>query len=98
MMFNGDPHWEYIDYPIQGQMIQGKFSIPDYDSMVISDKEYREHVRKQVTQELAEEILRHKLAEWTQFRDPISGSTNIMVRAYLAKDRDVHLLRTLKPK
>ena len=96
MMSNGIPTWEYIDYPIQGQMIQGKFSIPEYDKMVIADKEYREYVRTHVTAELAQKIIEHKLAEWTQFRDPISGMTQIMVRAYLAKDRDVHLLRTLK--
>jgi hypothetical protein len=97
MRFNGIPTWEYIDYPIQGQMIQGKFSIPDYDEMVISDKQYREHARQYVTNELAQKIIEHKLAEWTRFQDPIYGVTNVMVRAYLAKDRDVHLLRTLKP-
>ena len=98
MMFNGEPHWEYIDYPIQGQMLQGKFTIPEYDSMSMREVDYRNEVKRWVTAEMVDQIIQHKLAEWTRFRDPISGSTVVMVRAYLAKDRDVHLLRTLKPK
>lgn len=96
-MFDDEPHWEYIDYPIQGQMLQGRFAIPDYDSMMMKESDFRNEVKRRVTAEMVDQIMRHKLAEWTQFRDPISGSTVVMVRAYLAKDRDVHVLRTLKP-
>ena len=96
-MFDGEPHWEYIDYPIQGQMLQGRFAIPDYDSMMMKESDFRNEVKRRVTAEMVDQIMRHKLAEWTQFRDPISGSTVVMIRAYLAKDRDVHVLRTLKP-
>ena len=87
--------WEYIEYPIQGQMLVGKMILSDYDSTGLSDKRYRDHIRHTITKKLAEEIVKHKFAEWTQFKDPLSGATTIMIRAYLAKDKDVHLLRTL---
>ena len=87
--------WKYIEYPIQGQMLVGKLILSDYDSAGLSDKRYKEHIRNIITKQLAEEIVKHKFAEWKQFKDPLSGATTIMIRAYLAKDKDVHLLRTL---
>lgn len=87
------PTFEYKDYPIGGKMVIGRFRYEDDLRMLNPDE--KDVLRHDVVKQMVEEIIAKKLCDMTQMRDPLSYNTIITVRAYLAQDSDVRLLRTL---
>lgn len=92
-----DIKFETEEYAIGGQMITGRVILSEMQMMQIDQNpDMREYVRKSLATTLAETMLSNKLVEFTQHRDPISFSQAVVVRAYLAPDNQVKILRTIK--
>ena len=92
-----DISFEQKDYAIGGKMVTGTAVLPDaYVVQAKNDHEFREHVRKTLVSKLAEAILENRLVEINQVKDPLMGNTKLFVRAYLAPDDQVKILRTVK--
>lgn len=92
-----DVTFEYQDYAIGGKMVTGTAVIPDtYLVQAKTDAEFRAHVRKTLVSKLADSIMEKGLVEINQMKDPIMGDTRLVVRAYLAPDDQVKILRTVK--
>jgi hypothetical protein len=61
-----------------------------------SDYESRQQIKQQLIQQMAQYILENNLVEFTQLDDPITGAKRIKVRAYLAPNDQVKILRLAK--
>lgn len=94
MMFDKEPMFTTYDYAIGGKMVVGKATLSDsYAEMFTSDSEARQQVKEKLIHDMATFILENNLVEFTQYVDPISFSTKIAVRAYLAPNDQVKILR-----
>jgi hypothetical protein len=84
------------DYPIGGKMVVGKLIIDEYQfAMGFSDNETRQLAKLKLTQQLANYILENKLIEFTHINNT-DGTKTIAVRAYLAPDDNIKILRTAR--
>ena len=93
-MLTSDPIFETHDYIIGGKMVVGKTVLTDeYQVLMNTDNEARLRVKKELIHQMAEYILENNLVEFTQYKDPVLFHTHIAVRAYLAPNDQVKILR-----
>jgi hypothetical protein len=93
-MLTSDPIFETYDYAIGGKMVVGKTVLSDdYNELVKTDRDARLRVKKELIHQMAEFILENNLVEFTQYKDPILFHTHVAVRAYLAPNDQVKILR-----
>ncbi len=93
-MLTSDPIFETYDYAIGGKMVVGKTVLSDdYNELVRTDRDARLRVKKELIHQMAEFILENNLVEFTQYKDPILFHTHVAVRAYLAPNDQVKILR-----
>lgn len=84
------------EYAIGGKLIVMNMKLSAQDSVAFSsDKVYKETVKQKIVTQLVQELIRQKLVEVTFRNDPISYDTMITVRAYLAPDEQVKILRQM---
>ena len=83
------------DYPIGGKMIVGKaFMSEDYSDMIkCGDLNAKLFVKKDLLRQLAEHMLEKNLVEFTSWDDPVLGRKHVAIRAYLAPDDQIKILR-----
>lgn len=94
-----DPKFETYDYAIGGKLVVGK-AVMDESFLVMqtADPDARKNIKKSLVSQLAEYMLENNLVEFTQqkgFPNPhtFQEQTVIMVRAYLAPNDQVKILR-----
>ncbi len=93
-MLTSDPLFEAHDYPIGGKLVIGRAVLQnEYRHLMNTDYEARMLLKQELVQQMAKFILENNLVEFTQYADPILGNTQIAVRAYLAPNDQVKILR-----
>ena len=82
------------DYVIGGKMIVGKAVMSEsFSELLNTDHDARMHIKKQLISDMAKYILENNLVEFTQMDDPITFTKTVVVRAYLAPNDQVKILR-----
>jgi hypothetical protein len=90
----GEVDFKTYDYLIGGKMVVGRASMDDsYAQMIMSDQDARENIKKKLISDMAQYILENNLVEFTQQDDPMTLCKNIYIRAYLAPNDQVKILR-----
>jgi hypothetical protein len=89
-----EPIFSTYDYVIGGKMVVGSAELTaNYAELMQSDYESRQQIKQYLIQQMAQYILENNLVEFTQLDDPITGGKRIKVRAYLAPNDQVKILR-----
>ena len=84
-MITYDPVFETYDYAIGGKLVVGKTVLTDdYQQLVFTDQAARMRVKKELV---------HQLAEYMLDKDPVLFHTHVAIRAYIAPDDQVRILR-----
>ncbi len=93
-MIEGSTLFTTHDYSIGGKMVVGKAVLDDsYSHLMNTDYEARKKVKEHLIHQMAEYILENNLVEFTQMDDPVTFRKHIAVRAYLAPNDQVKILR-----
>ena len=90
-----DPVFRSYDYAIGGKMVVGKATMSEDYKMLLQDgdEEAKKRVKTQLIQQMAQFMLENNLVEFTYYDNPIDFSRQIAVRAYLAPNDQVKILR-----
>jgi hypothetical protein len=89
-----EPLFETHDYIIGGKMVVGRTILDDsYSHLMNTDQEARDRVKSELIHQMAQYILENQLVEFTQQDDPLTFRKHIAVRAYLAPNDQVKILR-----
>jgi hypothetical protein len=90
----GDVDFKTYDYVIGGKMVVGRAVMDEsFSQLANTDHEARMHLKKKLVMDMAEYMLENNLVEFTQQDDPLTMRKAVMVRAYLAPNDQVKILR-----
>lgn len=93
MMFQ-EPDFTTHDYAIGGKLVVGRAILDEsFTELMNTDTEARLMVKKKLIHDMAQFILENNLVEFTQQEDPMTFRKHIAVRAYLAPNDQVKILR-----
>ena len=81
------------DYIIGGKLVVGKATMDDGYVALMKDADAKKHIKEKLIHDMAEYMLENNLVEFTQQDDPMRMTKTIMVRAYLAPNDQVKILR-----
>lgn len=83
------------DYAIGGKMVVGRATMSEnYFAMIKgNDDDAKMAVKRDLIDQLTKYMLENNLVEFTSQQDPITGNTMVAVRAYLAPDAQIKILR-----
>lgn len=86
------------DYAIGGKMVVGKATISENYSAMIrhGDADAKLEVKQNLINQLTKYMLENNLVEFTSWDEPVTGTKHVAVRAYLAPDDQVKILRVAK--
>jgi hypothetical protein len=90
-----DPIFQTHDYVIGGKMVVGRAEMSS-DYMIMfqnGDKEAIQAVKSELIHKMATYMLENNLVEFTHQDDPLTFRRKIAVRAYLAPNDQVKILR-----
>jgi hypothetical protein len=91
---NSDVDFKTYEYIIGGKLVVGKAIMDEaYSDMLMSDDDARMQIKKKLISDMAQYILENNLVEFTMHDDPLSMRKAVMVRAYLAPNEQVKILR-----
>ena len=89
-----DITFKFYDYPIGGKMVTGTCRVSEMDAMNMEGTiGGKEKLKESLLHQLASYMLENKLAEFTMTENPIDGTRIYRVRAYLAPNDQVKILR-----
>lgn len=89
-----DPLFETYDYLIGGKMVVGRSVLDEsYAELMKTDIDARQKLKMTLVQQMATHMLENNLVEFTQYDDPLTFRKHVMVRAYLAPNDQVKILR-----
>jgi hypothetical protein len=89
-----EPVFQTHDYVIGGKMVVGRAILEDdFAQLMRTDYHARDRIKTKLIQDMAQYILENNLVEFTQMQDPLTFKTQIAVRAYLAPNDQVKILR-----
>jgi len=90
-----EPNFTTHDYAIGGKMVTGKAVLSESYRMMMEngDREAINAVKSELIHKMATFILENNLVEFAYQDDPITFSRQIAVRAYLAPNDQVKILR-----
>ena len=90
-----DPIFETHDYAIGGKMVVGRAEMDESYTMMLQngDKDAVKHIKQKLIHDMAQFILENNLVEFTHVDDPTTFRRRIAVRAYLAPNDQVKVLR-----
>lgn len=88
-----EPDFKTYDYTIGGKLVVGRAVIdPTYEQLMLGDKEARQQVKEKLISDLAQYMLENNLVEFMQQKN-VDMTTTVVVRAYLAPDDQIKILR-----
>ena len=87
--------FESHDYAIGGKLVTGRITMsPHYKELIEDgDEAAKIRIKTDLIHQMATFMLEENLVEFTQYEEPISGDKTIAIRAYLAPDHQVRILR-----
>lgn len=93
-----EPIFTTYDYIIGGKLVMGKAVMDEsFASVVHADQDAKDIIKKKLVSDLAMHMLENQLVEFTQtrVRNPMTyeEETVVMVRAYIAPNDQVKILR-----
>jgi len=90
-----DPQFTSWEYSIGGKMVVGRAEMSDdYRRMMEDGDEYAiKSVKEKLVRDMVSFMIENRLVEFTHQDDPITFSRKIAVRAYLAPNDQVKILR-----
>ena len=90
-----DPIFNTYDYAIGGKMVVGRAEMDESFSIMLQDgdKDAVKQIKEKLIHDMAKYMLENNLVEFTHQDDPITWRRRIAVRAYLAPDDQVKILR-----
>ena len=93
-----DPTFTSWEYAIGGKMVVGRATMSEDFRMMMEDGDATAimQVKEKLTRDLVHFILENKLVEFTHHEDPITFRRQIAIRAYLAPNDQVKILRLSK--
>jgi len=96
-VIQGDPEFQTYDYAIGGKMVVGKATLTESYKMMMEDgdPEAIAAVKNQLINQMAQFILENNLVEFTYYDEPIMMNRMIAVRAYLAPNDQIKILRSV---
>ena len=79
----------------QGQMVVAEITIPDTDAIItgMSAAGFREEIKKRLIHQLAENLMKNKLVEFTSQQFAHSNETKFRARIYAVPDGQVRMIR-----
>lgn len=94
-MFNNPVDFQTYDYLIGGKLVVGKAVLEDTFVEMVNglDHEARMSLKRKLISDMAQYMLENNLVEFTQQDNPYDNTKTVMVRAYLAPDDQVKILR-----
>jgi hypothetical protein len=94
-MFTDDVTFTSWEYAIGGKMVVGRAEMSeDFHRMLEDgDKTAIMQVKEKLTRDLVHHMLENKLVEFTHHDDPITSRRQLAIRAYLAPNDQVRILR-----
>jgi hypothetical protein len=83
------------DYAIGGKMVVGKAIMSEEHVAMIkgNDDDAKMAVKRDLINQLTKHMLENNLVEFTSHQDHVTGNTMVAVRAYLAPDDKIRILR-----
>ena len=89
------PVFETYDYIIGGKMVVGRAEMNEDFRMLLEDgdEDAKRAIKSKLIHDMAEFMLENQLVEFTHYDDPITFSRKIAVRAYLAPNDQIKVLR-----
>lgn len=83
------------DYAIGGKMVVGKTVISETHKLMIEEGniDVIRAIKRELIGQMADFMIEQKLVEFTYYDDPLSFSRSIAVRAYLAPNDQIKILR-----
>lgn len=89
-----DPIFQTHDYIIGGKLVVGKAVMEDsFAQLANTDHEARMQLKKKLVMDMAQYMLENNLVEFTQQDDPMTLRKTVYVRAYIAPNDQVKILR-----
>jgi hypothetical protein len=89
-----EPDFTTHDYIIGGKLVVGRASMDETFAEILGkDIDAKKRLKEKLVHDLATYMLENQLVEFTQQDDPMTFSKTIMVRAYLAPNDQVKILR-----
>lgn len=89
-----EPVFQTYDYVIGGKLVVGKALVEDsFVHLANTDHEARMMLKKKLVMDMAAFMLENNLVEFTQQDDPMTMRKHVAVRAYLAPNDQVKILR-----
>ena len=87
--------FESHDYAIGGKMVVGRAEMTEDFRMMIENGDATAimQVKEKLTRDLVSHMLTNKLVEFTHYDDPITMRRHLAIRAYLAPNDQVRILR-----
>lgn len=85
------------DYAIGGKMVVGRARMTaDFRTMLEDgDPDARDKLKFDLIHQMADYMLKNKLVEFTHYDDISTGDRMVAVRAYLAPDEQVKIIRSV---
>ena len=89
------PEFQSYDYAIGGKMIVGRAEMTENFRMMLEDGDATAimQIKEKLTRDLVHHMLENKLVEFTHHDDPITMRRQLAIRAYLAPNDQVKILR-----
>jgi len=96
--FGTDPTFTSWEYAIGGKMVVGKAQMTEEFKVMMDDGDLTaiSHVKEKLTRDLVHHMLENKLVEFTSMYDPMLRIKHVAIRAYLAPDDQIKILRLSK--
>ena len=96
-MIQGDPLFQTYDYVIGGKMVVGKATLTEQYRLMMEDgdPEAIAAVKSELVHKIALFMLENQLMEFTYYDDPLTFHRQIAIRAYLAPNDQVRILRSV---
>jgi hypothetical protein len=90
-----DPLFQSYDYAIGGKMVVGRTTMTDHYRMLMEDgdADAKQNIKRELIMQMADYMLQNNLVEFTYQDNPMDMSRTIAVRAYLAPNDQVKILR-----
>lgn len=93
-MYNTPLTFQVISHAIGGKLVTGKIIVSEeYKDEMDHNPAARNLVKTELIHQMAEYMMENKLVEFT-YQDSYDGQRTILVRAYLAPDAQIKILRT----
>jgi hypothetical protein len=97
-MFTDDVDFTSWEYAIGGKMVVGRAVMTEDFKMMLEDgdKTAIMQIKEKLTRDMVSYMIENKLVEFTHHDDPITMRRQLAIRAYLAPNDQVKILRLAK--